>query len=133
MSDETRGKMSVSRKRFWAEASPEVRESLMDQIRQAAPPWTSDRRTRQSEWAYRRIAEGMLGPTTMRSSFTKPELAMALLLEDAGIEYDPQHRIGIRVADFWLPATNEVIDRKSTRLNSSHLGISYAVFCLQKK
>src|ERR1039458_10366579 len=25
------------------------------------------------------------------------------------------------------------IDRKSTRLNSSHLGISYAVFCLKKK
>src|ERR1035438_10772398 len=26
-----------------------------------------------------------------------------------------------------------VPDRKSTRLNSSHLGISYAVFCLKKK
>src|SRR5438045_7524991 len=29
------------------------------------------------------------------------------------------------------PAGTE--DRKSTRLNSSHLGISYAVFCLKKK
>src|SRR5437899_6952409 len=27
----------------------------------------------------------------------------------------------------------ESLDRKSTRLNSSHLGISYAVFCLKKK
>src|SRR5437899_5134393 len=27
----------------------------------------------------------------------------------------------------------EAQDRKSTRLNSSHLGISYAVFCLKKK
>src|SRR2546426_8624743 len=27
----------------------------------------------------------------------------------------------------------EAIDRKSTRLNSSHLVISYAVFCLKKK
>src|SRR5215831_21001225 len=27
---------------------------------------------------------------------------------------------------------NAVDDRKSTRLNSSHLGISYAVFCLKK-
>src|SRR2546426_2089609 len=27
----------------------------------------------------------------------------------------------------------ETIDRKSTRLNSSHLVISYAVFCLKKK
>src|ERR1039458_4802578 len=26
-----------------------------------------------------------------------------------------------------------MLDRKSTRLNSSHLGISYAVFCLKKK
>src|SRR3712207_8955457 len=29
--------------------------------------------------------------------------------------------------------TGEVGDRKSTRLNSSHANISYAVFCLKKK
>src|SRR2546426_5978067 len=32
----------------------------------------------------------------------------------------------------WL-CTNGIGDRKSTRLNSSHLVISYAVFCLKKK
>src|SRR5262245_62791154 len=33
-----------------------------------------------------------------------------------------------------LPGPGQVTtDRKSTRLNSSHLGISYAVFCLKKK
>src|SRR5690554_7138856 len=32
-----------------------------------------------------------------------------------------------------LPLTNQVLDRKSTRLNSSHVRISYAVFCLKKK
>src|SRR5947209_10579781 len=31
------------------------------------------------------------------------------------------------------PAKAELIDRKSTRLNSSHANISYAVFCLKKK
>src|SRR5256885_10690023 len=32
-----------------------------------------------------------------------------------------------------IPASSpEGVDRKSTRLNSSHLVISYAVFCLQK-
>src|SRR5262245_62820528 len=31
------------------------------------------------------------------------------------------------------PMAKERGDRKSTRLNSSHLGISYAVFCLKKK
>src|SRR5262245_7388286 len=29
--------------------------------------------------------------------------------------------------------SRRIPDRKSTRLNSSHLGISYAVFCLKKK
>src|SRR3989454_5620854 len=33
-----------------------------------------------------------------------------------------------RVGEIWLR-----LDRKSTRLNSSHLVISYAVFCLKKK
>src|SRR5205814_6915041 len=32
-----------------------------------------------------------------------------------------------------LRAAQRPQDRKSTRLNSSHLGISYAVFCLKKK
>src|SRR5690606_41828922 len=32
-----------------------------------------------------------------------------------------------------LPQNSIVIDRKSTRLNSSHVKISYAVFCLKKK
>src|SRR5437899_12499064 len=32
-----------------------------------------------------------------------------------------------------LPLPAPGTDRKSTRLNSSHLGISYAVFCLKKK
>src|SRR5206468_8089869 len=32
-----------------------------------------------------------------------------------------------------LPDESEQLDRKSTRLNSSHDQISYAVFCLKKK
>src|SRR5207249_5146224 len=30
-------------------------------------------------------------------------------------------------------AVRDTLDRKSTRLNSSHVSISYAVFCLKKK
>src|SRR5256885_10990284 len=33
----------------------------------------------------------------------------------------------------WFVTRNTCTDRKSTRLNSSHLVISYAVFCLKKK
>src|SRR3712207_8197394 len=37
--------------------------------------------------------------------------------------------------DFYLSEQNldRIVDRKSTRLNSSHANISYAVFCLKKK
>src|SRR5207253_5542003 len=37
--------------------------------------------------------------------------------------------VSTRMAQLVLPG----IDRKSTRLNSSHVAISYAVFCLKKK
>src|SRR3712207_7605668 len=34
---------------------------------------------------------------------------------------------------WWNRRTEQASDRKSTRLNSSHANISYAVFCLKKK
>src|SRR5437868_12455745 len=41
-----------------------------------------------------------------------------------------QHRAGRNRAELLPP---RLTDRKSTRLNSSHVSISYAVFCLKKK
>src|SRR2546426_8301706 len=38
-----------------------------------------------------------------------------------------------RIAPMVKQAFEDRLDRKSTRLNSSHLVISYAVFCLKKK
>src|SRR5256885_8255584 len=38
-----------------------------------------------------------------------------------------------RTAERYRDELAPAIDRKSTRLNSSHLVISYAVFCLKKK
>src|SRR5690349_487856 len=43
---------------------------------------------------------------------------------------DVAHRVGVRDEDHRLLGP---VDRKSTRLNSSHVEISYAVFCLKKK
>src|SRR3712207_6850650 len=37
------------------------------------------------------------------------------------------------VREVFFMASGTVKDRKSTRLNSSHANISYAVFCLKKK
>src|SRR3712207_7479878 len=42
----------------------------------------------------------------------------------------PRQRVELVVV---APAAGEGQDRKSTRLNSSHANISYAVFCLTKK
>src|SRR5256885_5841530 len=41
--------------------------------------------------------------------------------------------VGDALAQVGVLETVEARDRKSTRLNSSHLVISYAVFCLKKK
>src|SRR3712207_7057850 len=65
----------------------------------------------------------------------QPQLAVGLLLQRAGGERR------IRTADGGLllrlrhlpRAPAQPVDRKSTRLNSSHANISYAVFCLKKK
>src|SRR3712207_6979493 len=52
--------------------------------------------------------------------------------------YVPLSSLGMAISMFALYwATNRYVppleDRKSTRLNSSHANISYAVFCLKKK
>src|SRR2546426_9202052 len=85
----------------------------------------------------RRPPRSTLFPSTtlFRSVFRHHRLAFALellrehVLErlqlDADEPEDGCHGGGVVVED--------VLDRKSTRLNSSHLVISYAVFCLKKK
>src|SRR5690625_6850888 len=50
--------------------------------------------------------------------------------------YYPNLKIVSLVNEFlpyvWLYFREYLLDRKSTRLNSSHVAISYAVFCLKK-
>src|SRR3712207_7216202 len=46
---------------------------------------------------------------------------------------DIPHQIGQRLLSGHAVLLTEYTDRKSTRLNSSHANISYAVFCLKKK
>src|SRR5688500_19371543 len=62
--------------------------------------------------------------------------ALGALMIDWGERggFDPERRaadLAALVADALEIRSDE--DRKSTRLNSSHLVISYAVFCLKKK
>src|SRR3712207_7529642 len=55
-----------------------------------------------------------------------------LLGEHTPLERDPQH-VARRVGRAGSRPRHDGEDRKSTRLNSSHANISYAVFCLKKK
>src|SRR2546426_7564802 len=63
--------------------------------------------------------------TLFRSGFAADNVAQRTLV-DAADQFDK----GRAVADL---ESHVQADRKSTRLNSSHLVISYAVFCLKKK
>src|SRR5947199_3884940 len=73
--------------------------------------------------------------TTLFRSYPVPTI------DDIEVDADTS-TILLRIANVKTPVTLRVdepeedgagVDRKSTRLNSSHLGISYAVFCLKKK
>src|SRR5690625_6809290 len=71
---------------------------------------------------------------TRRSSDLLHSLDDALRVR-AVIEQTPAARVLIYGAGFIGAETAGILnqDRKSTRLNSSHVAISYAVFCVKKK
>src|SRR2546422_2470030 len=69
--------------------------------------------------------------TLFRSLFVGQEVPLRVLHADGGVDGPLEAEVG-HVAHDQL-AVVPVGDRKSTRLNSSHGYISYAVFCLKKK
>src|SRR5262245_52684491 len=74
-----------------------------------------------------RVTSGGYGYTVERSiayAYLPPERA------------EPGTAVEVEIFGRWVGgevSREPLLDRKSTRLNSSHLGISYAVFCLKKK
>src|SRR3712207_7840436 len=67
------------------------------------------------EWAWERIYRDLAGPVR---GYVRAHGAA-----------EPDDLVG----EVFLQLARNIQDRKSTRLNSSHANISYAVFCLQKK
>src|SRR5437868_14748981 len=55
------------------------------------------------------------------------------ILSPSKISMMPTGLLDVLHQDEILDLVAYVLDRKSTRLNSSHVSISYAVFCLKKK
>src|SRR5256885_7579890 len=84
---------------------------------------------------FRSVAGSILIAAIVETSRRRRDAALAL--------YAAEHRVAETLQRSLLPqlptipglevAARYLADRKSTRLNSSHLVISYAVFCLKKK
>src|SRR3712207_7946121 len=78
--------------------------------------------------------------TTLFRSYRRSHPGIGIRLRDTDLT-DPTCGLRTGVVDVALTRapfdetalTVRVLDRKSTRLNSSHANISYAVFCLKKK
>jgi very-short-patch-repair endonuclease len=75
-------------RQFWANASPEKRAQRAEYAQQNLA---------------RRYGTGKLG-------LTKPEQSMAARLTEQGVVYEAQHVIGSFLVDFYLPATNTIIE-----------------------
>src|SRR2546430_13133402 len=82
-------------------------------------PYTTLFRSEAAEWPRVEPMAGALGGQHARGQGH----AVAAVADDDGVGIDG-------VGD---GACQAIVDRKSTRLNSSHSQISYAVFCLKKK
>src|SRR5207253_11452816 len=78
---------------------------------------------RSSDLSEARSAEGPLGVRTIRGS-----VSASVAIRPSPGRASPLLSISVNKRGFAAKR-----DRKSTRLNSSHVAISYAVFCLKKK
>src|ERR1039458_10652556 len=70
-----------------------------------------------------------------QSGLTYEEAIRRFRLEFGGLDQVKEECREVRGVTFLETLAWDIryaLDRKSTRLNSSHLGISYAVFCLKK-
>src|SRR5690606_39744473 len=88
---------------------------------------------------FRRPPTSTLFPTRRSSDLTRIQVEHPVTEMVTGIDLVAEqlriaagHKLRIRQEDVVLNG-HAIEDRKSTRLNSSHVKISYAVFCLKKK
>src|SRR5699024_11778766 len=75
-------------------------------------------------------ADGKVPVTTFAvEGFTDADPSTAMEADWQAVDV----RLGATGSTFRIVGPGGMEDRKSTRLNSSHVSISYAVFCLKKK
>src|SRR5437899_8749730 len=71
--------------------------------------------------------------TTLFRSEGQEAHPLAVSGHEGQLGLETREKLGVGGRRSLEDPTPSFSDRKSTRLNSSHLGISYAVFCLKKK
>src|SRR6266478_8401201 len=116
---------------LWAGEDPAVRAALLEELEAAEIPFSE-----------KSLGDDEVAPTAdplpidwkPRFGFEVAVLSADLPAAQAILE----KLLNEEPADLEIPAQDEApseppLDRKSTRLNSSHSQISYAVFCLKKK
>src|SRR5699024_12716315 len=101
---------------------------------------THHRPPRLSRLPYTTLFRSQLDPTM--DELTEIKTVVSEAVTNAiihGYNSEPNHKISLscvideREVEQTVTDHGVGIDRKSTRLNSSHVSISYAVFCLKKK
>src|SRR3712207_8396019 len=83
--------------------------------------------------AYRWVRDGSLVAVKRGSIYDVDEAALADFAARRSAPTPPPQRATVRDWGRQVDRLYALLDRKSTRLNSSHANISYAVFCLKKK
>src|SRR5438309_5363738 len=81
----------------------------------------------------RRPPRSTLFPYTTLFRSSPSPVSSPALGEEKKERVSPQEQLKASNVKILVPKSTQFGDRKSTRLNSSHSSISYAVFCLKKK
>src|SRR3712207_7680475 len=81
---------------------------------------------------FRSIGTGQVEVQASRVAVLNPSLPLPFPVAEE-TQVDERLRLQFRYVDLRRMRMARNLDRKSTRLNSSHANISYAVFCLKKK
>src|SRR5690606_41653071 len=88
---------------------------------------------RSSDLALGLLRAGPLGALAAWAAFTLPSALILVLFAYSAAAFAGPVGLGLLHGLKIVAVAVVAQDRKSTRLNSSHVKISYAVFCLKKK
>src|SRR5688572_5888195 len=121
----------------WSDRSPSASTAETGPVEgRLAISLSSQRRTALKIWRHGLPTEAANNPEVELGPRLYEERSYDLLLQSKGKQVELRHRDPVILQALHHSIDGDSVygsDRKSTRLNSSHSQISYAVFCLKKK